>query len=216
MEGDSFQCGFGFFSGEFLPTPSHGGRPPPPEQSGGPWDFYPRPHMEGDQPDLTGCCICAISTHALTWRATHGCNYISKGTKNFYPRPHMEGDQRARTVKQQCAAFLPTPSHGGRLLHGSRASLSHDFYPRPHMEGDTFPQRTHPGIFYFYPRPHMEGDLSGNNNICHLPDFYPRPHMEGDAAADMLGYHLRISTHALTWRATANMLKCRRAFQQLI
>ena len=40
--------------------------------------------------------------------------------------------------------------------------------------------------------------------------------MEGDGSNYLTIDSLVISTHALTWRATANMLKCRRAFQQLI
>lgn len=41
--------------------------------------------------------------------------------------------------------------------------------------------------------------------------------MEGDQLIELADWMIdNISTHALTWRATANMLKCRRAFQQLI
>ena len=54
--------------------------------------FYPRPHMEGDQPTLTRCYIYAISTHALTWRATRTMSSRISGMPYFYPRPHMEGD----------------------------------------------------------------------------------------------------------------------------
>ena len=55
--------------------------------------FYPRPHMEGDQPPQACTHKGGISTHALTWRAT--CPPC--GTVPDDP-------------------FLPTPSHGGR--HG--------------------------------------------------------------------------------------------------
>lgn len=41
-------------------------------------------------------------------------------------------------------------------------------------------------------------------------------HTEGDFFREEVRLLSVISTHALTWRATANMLKCRRAFQQLI
>ena len=34
------------------------------------------------------------------------------------------------------AAFLPTPSHGGRRSYDALALYLADFYPRPHMEGD--------------------------------------------------------------------------------
>ncbi len=62
----------------------------------------------------------------------------------------------------------------------------------------------------------MEGDTVDENGGLDKLYFYPRPHMEGDRKIQRLGGPGRISTHALTWRATANMLKCRRAFQQLI
>ena len=55
--------------------------------------FYPRPHMEGDHVHPLATNKGEISTHALTWRATPSEN----------PYSHILG-------------FLPTPSHGGRLL----------------------------------------------------------------------------------------------------
>ena len=57
-------------SSGFLPTPSHGGRRR--QNNGNPfvYNFYPRPHMEGD-------CSTSSSTSKRF---------------NFYPRPHMEGD----------------------------------------------------------------------------------------------------------------------------
>ncbi len=60
---------------KFLPTPSHGGRP---ARIGGvwqAWNFYPRPHMEGDG------SVCRIPIRYY----------------NFYPRPHMEGDSSGST-----------------------------------------------------------------------------------------------------------------------
>ncbi len=57
---------------EFLPTPSHGGRPRRPAHRTQPAHFYPRPHMEGD--------LRTLPRYAM-------------GTY-FYPRPHMEGDLR--------------------------------------------------------------------------------------------------------------------------
>ena len=76
--------------------------------------------------------------------------------------------------------FLPTPSHGGRR------QLRHDgikwsrFLPTPShggrpVAGSAKPQRRH---------------------------FYPRPHMEGDSTPARVRPWMRISTHALTWRAT--------------
>ena len=124
--------------GVFLPTPSHGGRHFNTVYIGSLSNFYPRPHMEGDNivcfpfpyaclflptPSHGGrpCCkacmynVSRISTHALTWRATMVKNIRQQYLSNFYPRPHMEGDQRERK-----SAIIKTG----------------DFYPRPHMEGD--------------------------------------------------------------------------------
>ena len=125
--------------GVFLPTPSHGGRHFNTVYIGSLSNFYPRPHMEGDNivcfpfpyaclflptPSHGGrpCCkacmynVSRISTHALTWRATMVKNIRQQYLSNFYPRPHMEGDQRERK-----SAIIKTG----------------DFYPRPHMEGDS-------------------------------------------------------------------------------
>ena len=62
----------------------------------------------------------------------------------------------------------------------------------------------------------MEGDAGTVPTAPLRSYFYPRPHMEGDGPPVGVYLSAKISTHALTWRATANMLKCRRAFQQLI
>ena len=147
---------------KFLPTPSHGGRPLALGVFFWAADFYPRPHMEGDAAvsELRG--QVAISTHALTWRATTVLGMLYQAPQDFYPRPHREGD-----------CHLPLMQHYPR-----------HFYPRPHMEGDMCTIgdmggwqviSTHAltwratesslsswfAIAYFYPRPHMEGDDVG-------------------------------------------------------
>ena len=76
----------------FLPTPSHGGRHLRQAPGSIARYFYPRPHMEGDAFSLHLCIISAISTHALTWRATYFVDLFLSGKADFYPRPHMEGD----------------------------------------------------------------------------------------------------------------------------
>ena len=114
-----------------------------------------------------------ISTHALTWRATAVAQQVASGL-----------------------IFLPTPSHGGRLLLHTRLLSQRYFYPRPHMEGDHrlelrlrrsgfLPTPSHGGrpsdvttsslVNYFYPRPHMEGD--GNQCECteRNQQFLPTP-----------------------------------------
>ena len=55
---------------------------------------------------------------------------------------------------------------------------------------------------HFYPRPHMEGDLFHPLHILPSTNFYPRPHMEGDLLVFEAFNKAKISTHALTWRAT--------------
>ena len=102
--------------GIFLPTPSHGGRLLHPHSLHAKLYFYPRPHMEGDEfcvgfgvhrpistHALTWRATCrallllsggGISTHALTWRATMSITGTALCETDFYPRPHMEGDNR--------------------------------------------------------------------------------------------------------------------------
>ena len=76
--------------------------------------FYPRPHMEGDGPELLWQVLIQISTHALTWRATVSVKSNARRGRHFYPRPHMEGD----------------------ALGAQQPHFQRNFYPRPHMEGD--------------------------------------------------------------------------------
>ena len=126
---------------QFLPTPSHGGRRYGVHKIDKATNFYPRPHMEGDRarvklrmsarhfyprPHMEGDDTvsppdqlkAAISTHALTWRATRSAAFFDNCQLYFYPRPHMEGD----------------------ASHGIDFPFVVHFYPRPHMEGD-FPVR---------------------------------------------------------------------------
>ena len=49
----------------------------------------------------------------------------------------------------------------------------------------------------------MEGDAIKMEKMVKIDDFYPRPHMEGDMSVGMIFDMMIISTHALTWRATA-------------
>ncbi len=122
----------------------------------------------------------------------------------FYPRPHMEGD---------CFCFI-------------NQCIECDFYPRPHMEGDMLYQyqcmsaqfiSTHALTWRatpcssscvwckkFLPTPSHGGRRLEITLKLLLSHFYPRPHMEGDGrllSLDTGG--ACISTHALTWRATA-------------
>ena len=187
---------------QFLPTPSHGGRPVRLLPKFCEYHFYPRPHMEGD---------------------LHH-SYQRRQFRHFYPRPHMEGDGYTKTVKGISLEFLPTPSHGGRLLPVQpRNRAGGNFYPRPHMEGDCF-LVTHlqfSGISThaltwratwrliwacrstsFLPTPSHGGRRSLLLLRFSSSYFYPRPHMEGDLAGAVQGGMKSISTHALTWRAT--------------
>ena len=59
-------------------------------------NFYPRPHMEGDDELQRLTVQMSISTHALTWRATSNPASPAKRNPHFYPRPHMEGDEHYR------------------------------------------------------------------------------------------------------------------------
>ena len=52
----------------------------------------------------------------------------------------------------------------------------------------------------------MEGDFICVIPYFYLGNFYPRPHMEGDLDVFTLPQSAGISTHALTWRATAHII----------
>ena len=102
------------------------------------------------------------------------------------------------------ARFLPTPSHGGRhaghARHGPPADIStHALTWRATEFGHCLIGL----ILHFYPRPHMEGDRMAEPATGSGHDFYPRPHMEGDPFPPPGPESVFISTHALTWRATA-------------
>ena len=124
--------------------------------------------------------------------------------------------------------FLPTPSHGGRLygflFSAATASISthaltwratfghrlffvdnHNFYPRPHMEGDARDKGRGAIEQHFYPRPHMEGDAALDSVSGGKIRFLPTP-SHGGRLDKMRGWAVgdRISTHALTWRATVS------------
>ena len=79
------------------------------------WNFYPRPHMEGDT-----------------------ILFLPPGdVRDFYPRPHMEGDIEERFAFPNWGNFYPRPHMEGDCAHqGGPADGATDFYPRPHMEGD--------------------------------------------------------------------------------
>ena len=137
MEGDSPASSFSRRQQGFLPTPSHGGRPNQPNQDSLYREFLPTPSHGGRRAALfITPSVVLISTHALTWRATflrtikEILDKISTHalTWRATSSPHVSGRQKK---------FLPTPSHGGRLvvLDWAIFALVH-FYPRPHMEGD--------------------------------------------------------------------------------
>ena len=148
-------------------------------------DFYPRPHMEGDASPLNLDLVKDISTHALTWRAT---------TLIFDDRGVDRISTHALTWRATCA-------------DGAKTKGANNFYPRPHMEGDLSNSLICTVRRYFYPRPHMEGDGQRGAYPQRGGDFYPRPHMEGDIINLYSSCFTVISTHALTWRATASSAK---------
>ena len=131
------------------------------------WDFYPRPHMEGDVDES---------------------EWPGEDVSYFYPRPHMEGDQGEQGIAGVAADFYPRPHMEGDLCacrnkiwylfistHALtwRATVTtvlvpwikSNFYPRPHMEGDFANQSRASVGLYFYPRPHMEGDGWGVDTV---------------------------------------------------
>ncbi len=123
------------------------------------WNFYPRPHMEGDTILFCRPETCGISTHALTWRATDADDSWLRG---YFISTHAL-TWRATIIYVTCFTGVD------------------NFYPRPHMEGDIEERFAFPNWGNFYPRPHMEGDCAHQGGPADgATDFYPRPHMEGD------------------------------------
>ena len=143
-----------------------------------------------------------ISTHALTWRATRG----------LYDRQPL------------ATRFLPTPSHGGRLIRLKAQNKHLYFYPRPHMEGD---DRLGIGADNFSISTHALTWRAtrwirwGSNRLTisthaltwratrvgvvttAVYEFLPTPSHGGRLESTPPYYHsFSISTHALTWRAT--------------
>ena len=104
-----------------------------------------------------------------------------KQASYFYPRPHMEGDIPTCPGPMTGAPFLPTPSHGGRPMRTPTASRAGRFLPTPSHGGRR----------------------SCNFYQAHRILFLPTPSHGGRLKhAKMMMYTKRISTHALTWRAT--------------
>ena len=136
--------------------------------------------MEGDAAENQGVGLAAISTHALTWRATV-----------------------AQEVNVLAKLFLPTPSHGGRqyrqrLSERHRRISTHALtwratLLREILRGSPLGISTHAltwratqqsysvtKVIQFLPTPSHGGrphQLGGNKR---KQNFYPRPHMEGD------------------------------------
>mgnify|MGYP003107575463 CR=1 FL=1 len=138
--------------------------------------------MEGDTLAYFTPDEARISTHALTWRATTSLDEVAR----------------------QMGIFLPTPSHGGRHCTDHTSSIREGFFSTPSHGGRPDHRPGGYDLPDFYPRPHMEGDGHGGADRTKTGHFYPRPHMEGDAIHRASSVLLNlISTHALTWRATA-------------
>ena len=187
-------------------------------------DFYPRPHMEGD--DHTSSIRGGeknISTHALTWRATTAVFYPArKGLISthaltwratvqaeldslkaiFLPTPSHGGRPRVTGSPSPTWEFLPTPSHGGRLERWCSPSPALGISTHALTWRATGSNRLTKNITSFLPTPSHGGRPIGPQGEQGPKDFYPRPHMEGDITTTKTCKYITISTHALTWRAT--------------
>ena len=124
-----------------------------------------------------------ISTHALTWRATA---HLALNRYRYSISTHA--------LTWRATSFLPLPKFRAR-----------HFYPRPHMEGDQWVCDEVDFRRGFLPTPSHGGRRIVHAVLCPMTtNFYPRPHMEGDCDhAVLVPWINSISTHALTWRATA-------------
>ena len=105
-------------------------------------------------------CPCRISTHALTWRATSTILKFSARIFYFYPRPHMEGDAKKALSRKELA--ISTHALTWRATEsGEFVADSSQFLPTPSHGGRLATVDFSNDFEDFYPRPHMEGDLSG-------------------------------------------------------
>ena len=110
MEGDIPPPARGGKNQQFLPTPSHGGRPDA-------WrDHEPEPR---------------ISTHALTWRATllRAGAFCVSGISTHALR--VEGDFRAVPIHFQLDKFYPRPPRRGRRIWLASQTRQKLFLPTP-------------------------------------------------------------------------------------
>ena len=95
MEGDSCFCCSRVIPCKFLPTPSHGGR---------------RDYLEY----ITQ--TSGISTHALAWRATTTIVRAGGGAQKISTHALAWRATFFYAPGNRPGEFLPTPSHGGRLM----------------------------------------------------------------------------------------------------
>ena len=126
-------------------------------------------------------CVSNISTHALTWRATRARGCVLLGIWGFLPTPSHGGRLLILRSIATGIRFLPTPSHGGRphFYHSQNSGQDISTHALTWRATSGFVMRL---IFVedFYPRPHMEGDGLYAVFCPMTTNFYPRPHMEGD------------------------------------
>ena len=143
-----------------------------------------------------------ISTHALTWRATLFAQ-LAHAALQFLPTPSHGGRRAPAITALPLTAFLPTPSHGGRRHLDMIYDAIEEFLPTPSHGGRQIANEFPVPDDEFLPTPSHGGRLHTSRHTAGSTHFYPRPHMEGDGVHLVLVLAvIRISTHALTWRAT--------------
>ena len=181
MEGDDQSQSLYDDGVKFLPTPSHGGRL--------------------DQIQL-GATVHAISTHALTWRATaSGFQQIDCGSISTHaltwratlPSFTFVPDASISTHALTWRATLAYPILSSRI-HISTHALTWRATICPDCLAEQRKISTHALTWRatcrcrrpsaglrFLPTPSHGGRLKHTSILPHFCYFYPRPHMEGDA-----------------------------------
>ena len=155
--------------------------------------------MKGQQRAVSG----AISTHALTWRAT--CTAAGWADSIvFLPTPSHGGRLKRSFSSCFACSFLPTPSHGGRRQTTSSWQRTTSISTHALTWRATIVLKS--GIPHLTISTHAltwRATCAGYTSLAHNPISTHALTWRATNTTIMPIARMIISTHALTWRATA-------------
>jgi len=125
-----------------------------------------------------------VSTHAPAWGATQAVLYRPRKTCSFNPRARMGRDRRyGRNQRRRARVSTRAPAWGATWSGGSLCWMTPSFNPRARMGRDIM--EVAPGV--------------------RVTLFQPmRPHGARLSLIQLMHGHMRVSTHAPAWGATAS------------